>query len=194
MDPTDLLALPSLGFSVLYLRRTPAEAVLHAESRGRAGDLGRAFGVALAGLASMATSAPRMARAYPAWQVTGDLSRALVCADVTPFVVKSGKEGMGVVVAVHAREACSERLLAAHVVIDGARFPGVGGVSAVDAAALTVRTYVGFAFDDNALWNDQKRDGILELEFATAGGPRRLVFDLREAWPATHASDRGPGS
>jgi len=196
MDATDLLALPMLGLSVLYLRSEPhvvARGVSSMHARGRWVSLRDAAGVAFAGLASMATSSPMMVRAYPAWEVTGAASRAAGCVDVTPFVVKSGKEGIGLVATVQPRGGdpatapCSTHLIGARIAAGGAAFPATVGKTAIDPSTRTVRTYLGFPFDNNTLWNAGLRDATLELDTDGSEGTRRIVFDLREVWPASHA-------
>jgi len=182
MDPTDLLVLPVLALSVVYLREPPLSRV--AERSGS--DLVRAAGVVLAGLASMATSAPRNVRNYPAWQVVGTKAMVSDCVEVTPVVVKSGKEGIGVVVAVRGLAACASHLVASRVLIEGASFPGVFADNQVDASSRTVRSYLAFSFDNNVLWNKGQNDGSLELELETGAGLVRLAFHLHEIWESAH--------
>jgi hypothetical protein len=184
MDPTDLFALPVLGLSVLYLRARPRVPAL--EPRG--GDLWRAAAVLLAAVASVATSPPRNARNYPAWQVVGPTAVEADCVLVTPFVVKSGKEGIGVVVALRGLGPCATHLAGARVVVGDLSFAGTLGESRLDPNSPMVRTYVAFPFDNNTLWNEGRHEGTLELVLETASGPARLAFNLREIWESTHKS------
>ena len=69
----------------------------------------------------------------------------------------------------------------------GAAFPATVGKTAIDPSTRTVRTYLGFPFDNNTLWNAGLRDATLELDTDGSEGTRRIVFDLREVWPASHA-------
>ena len=60
------------------------------------------IGVAL--LFCAATSPPRYTypRNYPAWRIEGATTRVTACGEVRVWVSKSGKEGVGVTVRVHA--------------------------------------------------------------------------------------------
>ena len=91
MDATDLAALVAVAAGVLYLRAPPRTVTVALGWR----DAGRAVGVALAGIATLATTAPRLQRNYPAWRVLDPTIVDVGCAELSPFVVKSGKEGAG---------------------------------------------------------------------------------------------------
>jgi hypothetical protein len=149
LDPTDLLALPALGASLLYL-----------ESRSATGPAPRwfqALSVVVASVASIATPAPRYTRAYPAWEMTREIDLRLGCARLLPSVARSGKQGIGVVVEVRGGdtrggEGCpvsaSARLLLGARVIE----------PAVPPQELTTDReirylYIPIPFDNEASWN-----------------------------------------
>jgi hypothetical protein len=184
LDPSDLLALPLVVASVLYLRRAPGEASRDApRAATRGAELARRSAVVLAALASLATSAPRMARNYPSWEVHGAPRQTLGCVEISAEVVKSGKSGLGAVVRRDVDNRCDVRIEAARV-----RVVGAGAFAASSLPAFDERRslYLSFAFDNESLWNDGAREGSLELDVNANGARRTLVFPMTHVWSGPH--------
>lgn len=172
LDPTDLLALPSAAASLLYLRRAPPGA-----SGARLRVVADRVLVLLAAIASVATSGAPLQRSYPTWTVTGSVRADAGCATIAAEVVKSGKEGVGVVLK-REGDGCD-------LVLTGATLH-VGDVAqapvAIPAWDGDGTTYLGFVFDNERAWNDGVRDGALEVVLRMPEGPRRLRFRLYHAY------------
>jgi hypothetical protein len=160
LDPSDLVALPALALSWLYLQRGHAPA----------GALPRAAATTFIALACAATPAPRYQRAYPFWEVTGNAAPVLGCAEAAAWVVKSGKTGFGLTVRLHATAgACRVDLASASLrLADGTVVRGVAARRHLDLARCQVEhVYVPFLFDSEAAWNLGVRSGTIELALAT---------------------------
>lgn len=137
--------------------------------------------LAIAALASVATSSPRQPhRGYPTWRV--ERPRALAgCTNLLADVVTSGKEGLGVVV-LRESPRCDVRIERARVRI---------GTVSRDALGITgwderETTYLGFVFDNEQLWNDGVRVGVLELVVTAEGTRRELTYPMFHAWDGWH--------
>jgi hypothetical protein len=183
LDPSDLLALPLVVVSVLYLQRAPGEAA-------RGGELARRAAVLLAALASLATSAPRMARNYPSWEVRGAFHQTVGCVELSAEVVKSGKSGLGALVRRDVDNGCDVRIEAARV-----RVVGAGAFEASSPPAFDEhRTlYLSFAFDNEAHWNEGAREGSLELDVSANGERRTLAFPMTHVWSGPHKNSLRTG-
>lgn len=172
LDPTDLVALPALGLALHHLLAPPARP---------APRVVQAVVVLAAAAASLATSAPRTRRGFAVWQLD-KVDHPAACARVTPFVAKSGKEGIGIGVRVVSSDPSCV------VSISGALRAG-GRVFESDPA-ISVRApghgYLPFVFDDEALWNDGVRAGELELRVREARGEATLVLPMRYVHEGDH--------
>lgn len=184
-DPTDLVALPSLVLAYLYMRRAPLGAGVERQKPRRSGAT-EAVGILVASFASLATSPPY--RPFAAWQVQQAESRVVGCARVEVWVSKSGKEGVGVSLSVRASEGCDVRLEGATLAVADHRFPATDLPRGplVDERPV----YVPFLFDNEALWNDGKRDGDLRLRFVVSGEPAELVVPMKHVF--THSERYTP--
>ncbi len=185
-DPTDLVALPSLALAYLSMRgRNPLEAGTERQkhARGRATE---AVGILVASFASLATSPPY--RPFAAWQVQQAESRVVGCARVEVWVSKSGKEGVGVSMSVRTSEGCDVRLEGATLAIADHRFPATD----LPRGALVDErpVYVPFLFDNEALWNDGKRDADLGLRFVVNGERAELALPMKHVF--THSEPYTP--
>ena len=182
LDPTDLAACPLAAASVVYLRRAPA-------GEGPRGENARRIAVVLAAVASLATSAPRYARSFPHWKIDGGAHRRAGCSEVTVEIVKSGKTGLGAIVSHDREPSCEVRIEAARVRIAGMPYRAIA-VPAWDEARTA---YLGFAFDNEALWNDGVRVGTFELDVSVGGQRTALVFPMTHEWTGPQESvRRGP--
>lgn len=179
-DVSDLVALPALVAAWAYV----AHRVNH-HGRGDDAPGGRTtaferFGLFFAAIASLATSpAPRP---FTAWQVSQGQGegRVVGCARIDVWVAKSGKEGAGLFVGADAQSTCDVRVTRAELVIDGRTYP------AAELPREPVhpggKAYVPFLFDNEKLWNDNKREGTLVLSIVTGGAPSELRFPLEHVW------------
>lgn len=172
LDPTDLVALPALLLALHHLLAPP---VLPAPRAVQAAV------VLASAAASIATSPAHTRRGFAVWQLDRQ-ERPAGCARVTPFVAKSGKEGLGV----GLRVASLERACAVSV-------SGVlraGGRVFASEPEITVTApghgYLPFLFDDEALWNSGVRDGELELRVRSATGDATISLPLRYVHEGEH--------
>lgn len=125
----------------------------------------------LAAGASLATSQPRQARNFPAWE-TRDGERDLGCAHASAYVAKTGKEGFGLTVRLDAStpSACPVQLAGATATIGGARVVAAElPPAALVPPGAPAFLYLPFAFDNEAAWNDGRRAGTLELVVRVGG-------------------------
>ena len=185
-DPTDLVALPSLALAYLSMRgRNPVEAGTPRQKHAL-GSATEAVGILVASFASLATSPPY--RPFAAWQVQQAESRVVGCARVEVWVSKSGKEGVGISMSVRTPEGCDVRLEGATLAIADRTF---AATDLPRGALLDDRpVYVPFLFDNEALWNDGKRDGDLRLRFVVSGEPAELALPMKHVF--THSERYTP--
>ncbi len=183
LDPTDLAACPLAIASVLYLRQPPSGGAIGGRLLGR-------VAVLLAAVASMATSAPRMARNYPGWEVRGAAHQRAACTEIAVEVVTSGKTGIGVLVTRAHEPSCEARVDAARLRITEKVWPALAVPAGWDDARSL---YLGFAFDNEALWNAGVREAALELDLSSNGARTTLRFPLSHVWTGPHRMrDRSP--
>lgn len=144
----------------------------------------------VAALACLATPAQRFERNYPAWVfdegADGGLAPGLSygCAAISAWVSKSGKEGMGVSFEIQNAtvDRCTVQIVYAAFVPDGQTVKPHAAPGALELPAEEVRdTYVGFAFDNEALWNEGRRTGVLHVTFNVQGEIREFRLKLRHA-------------
>jgi hypothetical protein len=178
-DPTDLVALPMAAVSWWWMARRRAGRAFRSPAWARLVVLGAA---ALTSAATSPSRAPRFYRPLPMWTVTGPGVQALGCADVELWVSKSGREGVGLTVAVRSRDAaCELRLERLALAV-----PGVGEVAAAGLPVSLARAarepafrYFAVAFDNDAAWRRKEaRRGVATLQVTDGGGARALRFDL----------------
>lgn len=146
----------------------------------------------VAALACMATPAQRFERNYPAWvfDQSNDAglgpSLSYGCAEITPWVSKSGKEGMGVSFEVQnaTSDLCTVQVVYAAFVPEGMT---VKPYAMPQQLQLTPEelgdAYVGFVFDNEALWNQGRRTGVLHVTFNVQGEVKEFRL------PLTHKMD-----
>lgn len=165
-DPTDLLALGALAFSLRYLLRDlPAMAPPPRWAQ--------AATVLFAATASLATSPVRVVRGYPAWTAVGASTRAVGCAHVQAWISKSGKQGFGVTLRFSTDDQvpCPVQITGARVVLAGETIATLATLPAVATPPPTAYVYLPFGFDNEAAWNDRKSAAELQLVLSPAGGP-----------------------
>jgi len=169
LDPTDLATLPALALSVMWMTRrqlagaTPAPRWL------------RAAAVLFTAAASLATTQARQVRLYPMWTVVDGGDARFACADLHTWVVKSGKEGAGVMVRITGRGAGSVAIEDARFEVGPASHPAVTrapGFAMVPGVASDA--YVGFAFDGEDAWQRGTRDGLVVMRVAACGEETEL--------------------
>lgn len=181
LDPSDLVALPFAVASVVYLRRPPRVGA-------QRGEVARRAAVVFAAIASIATSAPQLARNYPFWQVRGATHQSLACVEISLEIVKAGKSGLGAVVTRDVDPGCDVRVEGARVHIAHSSFPALTVPAWDDSRSI----YLGFSFDSEALWNAGERQGTLELDVRANGEHRTLVFPMTHEWTGPHRNSRRP--
>lgn len=186
LDPTDLLALPATLGALLVLRSAPVRG-------GAGGVLVERAGLLLAALASVGTS--RATHGYPFWHVEdpaararGESTKSVGCARVVAEVVRSGKEGIGVMVVDHSAPECRVHLT--QVVL---RF----ATETVHSASISSwdpqrTTYVPLPFDNQRAWNDGVRSARLSVEIEAASGDAALergwvLYPLLQSYAGKHA-------
>lgn len=175
-DPTDLVACPMVLASVAFLRTPPRPPSSRRGPTARDRVL-----VLLAAVASMATSPARPPqRGYPSWKVEVP-RRDAGCSNLSAEVVKTGKEGLGVLV-VREVEECDVVIERAVVRVGHAVVPAV----AVPPWDSERTTYLGFVFDDERAWNEGIRHGTIELTVSSAGASRVLAYPMRFEYPGPH--------
>lgn len=162
LDPTDLLCLPVLGLSGLWMRR-PRVLPVRRWLEGAA--------VLAAGLATMATSRLPRERVYPRWTPGVPAERRMGCAAAELWVARSGKEGAAVVLELRSGgEACPAHLLAAEL-----RLPSTAVAAVALPGPLVLRplaperAWLAFPFDGDASWNAGERRATLHLAFRVDG-------------------------
>jgi len=174
LDPTDLLALPSLGLAWLWLRH------------GRpvpTGDGLKVAAVVATGLASVATSRLHAQRVYPQWTADSAARQSLACATGEAWVGKSGKEGMGVPLELRTGEPrCAVEVTGAELqlpsrVVAAAALPGRMELRPGDIE----RVWLAFPFDGDAAWNAGERRATLRLAFIAGNEPRSWDIELSNA-------------
>ncbi len=162
MDASDLFCLPVLALSWLYLQRGHAPA----------GALRRAAATAFIAVACAATPAPRYQREFPFWEISGNPTPVLGCAETAAWVVKSGKTGLGLTVRLQATGGdCKVDLTAASLrLADGTVVRGVPEKRHLAIArCYTEYVYVPFRFDSEAAWNLGVRSGTITIDLAVGG-------------------------
>ena len=140
-----------------------------------------------AALTASATSpGPLYYRPLPIWSVVPPAPGALACARPELWVSKSGREGVGLTLAVHAPQAaCTVRIERVTFVL-----PGAGSfVAAGFPEELTVppgqviHRYVPIAFDNGAAWRKRLVNARVELQVIDPRGAQALRFDLVQRQP-----------
>lgn len=146
----------------------------------------RASALVAAGLASCALfDMGRNGRPTPAWKVNGAARLAGDCATVEPWVVRSGREGMGLGFEIAGRRACALTVAAVEVAVGAARVERpvtLAPARLADGAA--VRFYVPVPFDGRATWNAGERAATLTVRGEADGRP----FEI--AWTMDHEAAR----
>lgn len=184
-DPTDLVALSALVFSLHYLlRELPA-------TRRPPPRWVQAMTVLFAATASLATSPVRVVRGYPAWVVAGPAQRDVGCAQVEAWISKSGKQGLGVTLRFTSatETSCYVQIASARVVLEGATIASLTALPTAVAPPPTAYVYLPFGFDNEAAWNDRKNVAKLDLALTPAGGPEiTWEIPLEQRLTAHHVS------
>jgi hypothetical protein len=144
-----------------------------------------------AALTSAATSqlrGPNYYRPLPIWSVVAPASRPLACADAELWVSRSGTEGVGVTLAVRARERdCMLRIDRIDVALPeagvAATAPGFPQALALVAGASEHHLYLPFAFDNGTAWRRRQVHATVELQATATAGAPSVRFDLIQRQP-----------
>jgi hypothetical protein len=129
--------------------------------------------VAVAASASIATSAlPKEPRGYPAWVVTAGEKHTQQCVDLYAWVSKSGKTGLGLSLELRSKGDCMLQITKAELQLEGISVPAADLWDPLDMKGHSLLfAYIPFEFDNNEAWNDELRDGVIELHMTTNGNP-----------------------
>ena len=183
-DASDLLALPMLPLACWWMAardRAPRARDGAVGAAGGAGRGGADVGGDVADRTSPCTTGRcRSGRSCPR------RPGALACARTELWVSKSGREGVGLTLAVHAPQAaCTVRIDRVTFVL-----PGAGAfVAAGFPEELTVppgqviHRYVPIAFDNGAAWRKRLVSARVELQVIDMDGAQALRFDLVQRQP-----------
>ena len=149
--------------------------------------------IAIAGAASIATSTPLKPRAYPAWQFVAGQRHTQECVDVYAWVSKSGKTGFGMSIELRSRGNCMVEVATAELQLDGRTLAAADRWDAIDMKGHSLLfAYIPFEFDNNQAWNDELRDGVVQVQLTTNGNggpPWRITAEHRRN--ATHQPGYG---
>jgi len=112
-------------------------------------------------------------RPFPTWRVYGAARPVGTCATVEPWVVKSGAEGIGIVVEAKGLSSCTLVLSGVELRVRGE--PLVEHAVSLAPAAMTpgvaFRTYVSLAFDNRGQWNRGVREANVVVRGTIDGQP-----------------------
>ena len=169
-DPTDLIALPMLGLTFLWLLSVEKKQI----STNTKPDHWVSFAVVfIAGLSSLATSPSIMERAFPKWTLSDPYQELSPTEKLsaTAWISQSGKTGIGVSVGVTYFESSSEAVTVsvyATLQLGSHTFEG----HSTEKSELMLRPntkrflYVAIPFDNEELWNDNIRSGTLSVRIS----------------------------
>ncbi|MEZ4220424.1 MAG: hypothetical protein R3B13_05790 [Polyangiaceae bacterium] len=131
-----------------------------------------------------------MRRNYPSWELVHLGERDLGCARFDAYVKKSGKSGVGVVVALKPRRpGCEATVTAAQLELPEEKVPA-SAASELGTSPKDGCLYLAFPFDNESAWNDRQNQAQLRLTLRIEGREESLILPMRQRWNATHVSDR----
>jgi hypothetical protein len=176
LDPTDLWALLALLPSWLWMRRRTTPRLSHRLHLAA---------VAVSGLASLATSGPRghYVRNFPMWTIEGPHTRAVRCGSLDAWVLKSGKQGAGIVLEVTANTSdCRVDVQAVRLVLKSETVSMATQPlpALVEAGAAPKDVYLPLLFDGDAAWNRGDHDASLHVALVVGGKPEAWDLHLIE--------------
>jgi hypothetical protein len=154
--------------------------------------LARAVVVLLAALACVATSAPRFPRNYATWRVFSESTRELGCARAEAWVAKSGKQGVGLTIAITVPEGCTQviTITSAELQVGREVVPRAEAPPPRPGAGGATYHYLAFPFDNNRAWNAGVHDARLELVLAVDGAPLAWSLSLHQERNGPHRERR----
>lgn len=125
-------------------------------------------------------------RAYPRWTLDSGTHFTHDCLDADAFVRASGKAGVGMTVALRSHATCPVRVVRAELIVDDLRVPATLPPMPPLPGRSLAYLWLPFEFDNNAAWNERKRDGRFELDVAIGDAPP-VTWTI----PAHHAFEHG---
>lgn len=187
MDPTDLLCLPMTLLAVAWLEHR-----WQSPPQRSAGKIAQFAVVLCAAFGTIATPAPPV-RNYPHWEIHDVAENSAGVVEMSAWVAKSGKEGVGVMI-----EATNTTDTPRSVQFSNARLELLGNAGRIDTnvrgrapgAPIVVgpddpeRVYMPFRFDNEAAWNAGKRHADVVVEIRVDDQPAQ-----RWRMRAVHAFD-----
>lgn len=179
-DATDLVALPVLALAWWWMARWRPSPRWNGPAWTRTVALGAA---AVTSAATSPAPGPYFYQPLPMWGAAGATRQPLACADVELWVSKSGRQGVGLMIAFEPQGApCPLRLDGVALVI-----PGAGEHAATSlperldlAPGQPVHRYVPLAFDNAAAWNGHGRAGFVRIDVTAPDGAHALRFDVAQ--------------
>jgi hypothetical protein len=145
-------------------------------------------------LAAASVACEGRARPFAMWRAVEPMTAQVDCADLQVWVCKSGKEGVGLTVALRtldpqATTACRVEVVRAALSVLGASYAPTHLPPAPELRpGASVFFYLPFPFDNNSAWNDGARHATVTLEIETRGAaPRRTTLE----WPLEQSAPEG---
>jgi hypothetical protein len=122
-------------------------------------------------------------RPLPEWRSVSTVPRPLGCARVSPRVVQSGKEGVGLVLVLEgAGDPCTLQISSATLRVGAVEARAVDLPPAPRLAEGTrVEAHLAFPFDADAAWSRGDRQGELVLRLSS-GEAVVLPLAARDRW------------
>ena len=106
----------------------------------------------------------------PRWRITGEDTLDADCVIARALVRKSGKQGIGVTLALRSRFDCDLRITRAELVFpDGARVAAALPTLAPMRGRSLAYQWLAFRFDGDAAWDRGAHEASLELDFLVGG-------------------------
>jgi hypothetical protein len=180
-DATDLIALPMLALAWWWMARWRPSPRWNGPAWTRTIVLG---GASLTAAATSPARGPYYYHPLPMWSAVGGTRQSVACADVDLWVSKSGRQGVGLTIALESRGVpCTLHLDRLALVI-----PGEGEHIAslpperVDLEPdRRIHRYVALSFDNAAAWHHNQRAGFVRVDVTGPDGAHALRFDVAHA-------------
>ncbi len=117
-------------------------------------------------------------------------NRTLSCVELDAYVKKSGKTGVGIVLALQPVAAgCDVELESASLNIGGEHV-SAGALPAPQQVRAATYLYLAFPFDNEAAWNAGRNEGTLRLRLRVGARSEQIALSMRQHRDGSHVSDR----
>lgn len=193
MDPTDLYCLPMVVVARQFmLSRSPSDREDTAEVRQQSTGLRWPHYAALfcTAAVSIATPAPPVTVSdFPHWEVVSPVVHCQHDVEITPWVAKSGKTGVGVVLrfddtaeqvrTVSIEEATLHVWHNEHSPANTRLRTEAAGIDPVEFDE-TESVYLPFEFDNNSAWNDDLNRGRVTVDMLIDDLSAEIAFNTEQ--------------